>query len=30
MTFNPMTNKWENTTGKLNKQRTWVKKIIVK
>jgi|9_EtaG_2_1085328.scaffolds.fasta_scaffold02783_8 protoporphyrinogen oxidase len=26
MPFNPKTNKWENTTGKLNKERTWVEK----
>ena len=23
MPYNPKTNKWENTTGKLNKERTW-------
>ena len=24
--YNPKTNKWENTTKKLNKERTWVEK----
>ena len=26
MPYNSETNKWDNTTGKLNKERTWIEK----
>lgn len=30
MPYNPDTNKWDNTTGKLNKERTWIEKDFSK
>ena len=30
MPYNPETNKWDNTTGKLNKERTWIEKDFSK
>ena len=30
MPYNPDTNKWDNATGKLNKERTWVEKDFSK